>query len=432
MSQHSSAAAQCLHHVERPQTPERIQKYRRGFHAQPGKRVTHWGMVEDTAALRERLSEQRLGERSSTSSGSVVDAFKGGRTGTLADYVEEKKESIYRTHKEEPLGKPYTRGHDYSGLSMDATRLKRDAVSAKELIYSSNKRLGKGKGKGKVGEGADADTDADWDAEEERVRRQYLKSHNRFAPGEQRDRSYNWKQIDPKEHRFGAVGTSQDASDGVAVCLQPETLQERAKELPLAVANHRAMTMDVLGKPKYRGNVGSESIRRLEERQRQARNARAPVFSAQQCIAGEYSASDQLPDHDLGRAVRPGWRNETSSDRRFGCPTVRIDVQPPTTRSVSDNQNYGDDTNAAKLLYPSPFVVQGVDDADYVDATDPCTIRDVMLRVGHDFTDADFDKIHSRACLVNGRVDAVGIQQFLAVVNDRLRALDEGGEPLWW
>ena len=49
-------------------------------------------------------------------------------------------------------------------------------------------------------------------------------------------------------------------------------------------------------------------------------------WGAGDCINGNYTYNQQLPDQDLGRSVTVGWRNMSLSDRAYGCPSVRKDV----------------------------------------------------------------------------------------------------------
>lgn len=418
MSRRGEGAASCLRHDDRPQTPEKLRKFR-GSNVEPGKPVTHWGAAEDVKELRARLANTRLGSRSSNSDGTFKDAFPLRDPGSLAEYVEDRKESIYKTKRTEPLGKPFVRGHDFSGLGEPKLLAQSGAEGAKHLIYS-------------------AQTESKDGSPEEiaEMRRRYKLSHNSYEPGEQRQRNYDWKSINPQTHRFGSVDVAPE-DEGVAHCLKESGETQITN---VAVANHRFMTSDALGKPKYRGNVDSESIRRLEHRQTMKQLNPPKTISAQDCIQGNYTLEEQLPDPSLGKATRPGWRNETSSDRRFGTPTVRTDIQPPAVRSVSDCQNYGDDTNASKLLYPSRFVAEGVDDKDYIDPIDKEDIRDVMARIGYLFSDDEFDCLFRRAAwmtgvdpeTVNQNQPIVSIQGFLGVTNERFRALDLGTEPAWW
>jgi len=49
-----------------------------------------------------------------------------------------------------------------------------------------------------------------------------------------------------------------------------------------------------------------------------------------------------LPDHDLGKSVKPNCRNVVRKDedkhRSFGCPTIRKDIPYKEFKSVADYQ----------------------------------------------------------------------------------------------
>lgn len=106
-------------------------------------------------------------------------------------------------------------------------------------------------------------------------------------------------------------------------------------------------------------------------------------WDASACIAGDYSVQEQMPDRDLGTSATAGWRNVTTDSRGFGTPTVRVDIPGPSKRSISDNQNYGDDVNAGSLIQPSEFAQSGVSDADFIKDRDQKTIRDIFINIGY-------------------------------------------------
>lgn len=67
----------------------------------------------------------------------------------------------------------------------------------------------------------------------------------------------------------------------------------------------------------------------------------------------------QAPDQDLGRSkhvTRRGYQPPTQSpERPGGLPTVRLDIAKPKVKRVTDFQNYGDEVNADRLIYPSVY-----------------------------------------------------------------------------
>jgi len=394
------SAAGCLRHEARPTTPKDVKKYRKSFFEEPGKRVNHWGAIDDSIQLLEKIGTQRLGSRSDAYSDNVSDVFSGSHAGSFANVMNKHKEALNHQQK--------------AGTIFVPREQKRgEQVSSKDLIYSM----------------------AEYKLEDA-LRDQYKKSHNSYQPGEQRDRKYEWKDIDPKHHRFGAIESKplhDDAS--VASCLRPESKIDQTRIVNLAVENHRSMNTNILGKSKYRGNLDSESTQRLIAHQNKMKQVTVPEWSARQCLQGEYKEADQHPDEDLGCARRPGFRNFTNGDRVFGTPSVRTDIKPPTTRSISDSQNYGDDTNAAKLLYPSRIATQGLDESDFSTPLDRGEIRDVMERIGYTFNNDEFEKLYVQTIFVftgEYQESLVSIKEFLQVMNERLDALDRGSEPQWW
>lgn len=87
----------------------------------------------------------------------------------------------------------------------------------------------------------------------------------------------------------------------------------------------------------------------------------ADEWTAADCIRGNYSVEDQMPDADLGKSVSKGYRNFTTDPHRvFGVPTIRNDIPAKAKASVADHQNYGNDADAASLLHPSRFAPIGV------------------------------------------------------------------------
>lgn len=59
--------------------------------------------------------------------------------------------------------------------------------------------------------------------EHEEFASQYKKTHGNFAPGEQKNREYNWK-FDPNDHRFGYG--EQKVLNGAANAIHHERTEE--------------------------------------------------------------------------------------------------------------------------------------------------------------------------------------------------------------
>jgi len=93
-------------------------------------------------------------------------------------------------------------------------------------------------------------------------------------------------------------------------------------------------------------------------------------------------------------------------------------------KSISDNQNYGDDVNAQYLLYPPQFAAQGVEDEEFVQPRSRREIREIFEKIGHSFSDNEFDRIwESAACNCDLNADGiVSVQEFRSALNDYLDA----------
>ena len=348
-------ASECLKFDERPVTPKGVKKYRKSYFEEPGKRVTHFGAIDDHEDLHEKLSGVRFGVKSSGDDVHMKDMFTQGKKSEIAEYINEKKEAVYKSVKREPLGRSYVRGHNSPDVG-DFGEAKEElgvGQAAKALIYSRSK--------------------AD-DEEEAKYTHLYKKSHNSYQPGEQRRRDYDWKGINPDAYRFGEIDKKALASEGVSFCLNPDVSERKTRLVNVQVDNFKAANRDKLGKSRRRGHAGQAASSLSAPGAMKAKKERE--WSAAECIQGSYSIEEQLPDKDLGRAVRPGWRNSDSGSRVFGCPTVRTDIEPPKRRPLGDHNNYGDDPVAASLLYPSRFVEIGVQDEDFFEQRSKDEIRD--------------------------------------------------------
>jgi len=421
------STARCMKFDERPTTPHGIRKYRKSYFSEPGKRVTHFGSIDDEEKLRERLENKRFGTTSKKGQ-QISDIFSKQHDNAMEAYANDRKESIYKTIQRAPLGKPYVRGHDFSNLNVrqnnqsNFSATKDSASEAKELIYSAVEE--------KYGE------------EEQKYRDQYKKSHNSYEPGEQKRRMYQWKNIDPSAHRFGVVDKKVE-NEGVALCLQSSGDGKSSQLTNLKVENFRKATTDQLGRSKNRNfalNTGESNYEdelskpKVLSRFRRQKSSQ-PKWTAKECILGSYTKEDQKPDPTLGKATRPGWRNDTPDDRVYGCPSVKKGGKAPVQKSLSDNQNYGNEATAANLLHPSQFSELGIDENDFHAPREKDQLREILGNIDYQFEDDQFDKLFHHSLKVGGEGvhgNNVSVEAFRAVMNEVLDAADEGKVPEWW
>lgn len=312
-------------------------------------------------------------------------------------YAEQKNarsESIYESHRREPLGKSYSRGHvlppkvQQSKFSFGLTT--GASESAKNLIYPLPK------------------------TNEDKFSDQYIRSHGSYAPGEQRDRKYAWNNtgIDPNKHQFGKKAPQLEYN-GVGLVLNPGKDDAVPKTRMCAESVEKMKnTKDELGRCRNLGLNTKGSKNRVF-----GVKGVMDKWGASQCLAGRYSAEEQMPDPDLGRAVKSGWCNVTTENRAFGCPTVRSDIKKPATRSVSDCQNYGDDVSAGTLVQPSQFGYLGVEDDEFFTPLGHGEIREMFEAIGYQLSDDEFGHVWGMACT---RGDGCSINSFQASLNQHL------------
>jgi hypothetical protein len=148
--------------------------------------------------------------------------------------------------------------------------------------------------------------------------------------------------------------------NGAAAALhseRPEEAYPKTTIVQKVVEDHKAVGSDILGTSK---NLGQGQADRGNEFVHGVRNLTGgEQWNAGRCIHGEPTASQILPDHDLGKSVKPNCRNvvrkEEDQHRSFGVPTIRKDIPYKDFKSVADYQNYGDEPEAVDVLFPSNF-----------------------------------------------------------------------------
>jgi len=113
----------------------------------------------------------------------------------------------------------------------------------------------------------------------------YRKTHGNFAPGEQKERDYQWN-FDPKEHRFGYA--EKRVLNGAALALHSERAEESFPKTVIVkktVEDHKAVTSDLLGVSK---NLGQGQTDRGVEFVHGVKNIQGTdPWNAARCIHGE-------------------------------------------------------------------------------------------------------------------------------------------------
>jgi len=408
------SAKHCLSFGDRPSTPPHIRKYRKSCFG-PGQRRIHYGTYDDAKTFekeREKLSKsQSTFGVSSAGSLHVDDVFSHGPQTSMHDTLNANLERHFKS-RQHALGKGKSHGHklpshvSHSDFRFGKVDPKKSETAIKAIFPETRIENSK-----------------------EDIER-YKKSHAAFEPGEQLKREYNWNTIgvDPERFRFGKTeGTDGESTER---CLKDSSHHQGTKLISKKTQDHRR-TKDVLGKCRDLGLRDGDDKTRVFGVKSKILNE----WGAAECIQGDYSEKDQMPDDDLGRSVRPGFRNINVTNRTFGCPTVRDDIPKPKTRSVADNQNYGTDATCHALLHPSRFNSVGVNDSDFAKLRTPYEIRDIFQKIGKVFDNRTFASLWYRACSVVGNTtfDRCSVVSFRKVVDDLEQVRDSTSRnPDWW
>lgn len=211
----------------------------------------------------------------------------------------------------------------------------------------------------------------------------YKRSHGSYAPGEQKRRGYDWS-IDPQRTVFGRKGDSiafNGVSKNIAEVLKgPSNPAEEAPVVNLKKVEDFRNMGDMLGRTK---NLGQDSGVRPPDMIYGKPSGNKSV-SAIDVIRGRYSGADLEPDRDLGKSIMPGFRNISTQDRVFGCPSIRSDIPhaPPQRRSLADCQNYGDDVPAQELINPPAFSDLSIGPMAMAELRPKEKILDIFRRIG--------------------------------------------------
>jgi hypothetical protein len=101
----------------------------------------------------------------------------------------------------------------------------------------------------------------------------------------------------------------------------------------------------------------------------------------------------------------------------FGVPTIRSDLPAPRIKRVGDSKNYGDESDAYGLMYPSVYSSRGVFERDFFRSRGPQEVREVFQRVGVEMPDQVFQEVWQEAERRDPRGE-VSIESFRAVLEE--------------
>jgi len=400
----------CLTFPPRPTTPPEIAKYRRSTALAPGQRYQHYGVSDDFRSM--NLSERTFGAAASQGDVHAAELINHHALTELQRINIAKSEKVYRGAAREPLGRTVDRhitlpSKFTEGKVPFGCLGKSSMEPAKDIIFPQ--------------------------LSEEQVKGDeiYKRSHGNFAPGEQRNRGYKWH-VDPTTTRFGVKGDTL-AFNGVSKNIAD--VLKGAGENPSVintkkVEDFRNMS-DILGKTK---NLGQDSASRpfdtIYGKGSASGRKKGGQWGAAEVIKGKYTDVQQMPDHDLGKSITPGFRNISFEDRAYGCPSIRSDLPAgnPNKRSLADSQNYGDDVPAQDLINPPTFSDLAIDALAMSQRKTKAQLVALFAKIGFQLEPAVSDALFVDA---SAGSNYATINAFRDAVSEYVAAVEEGREREW-
>lgn len=380
----------CLAEGTRPPTPDHLKKYRRSNLYEPGKPYVHWG-----AADNRKPTDAVYGRPPAYGRETTAGAMNVAPTTSMAQWQLEQKEAIYSSNKREPLGRTVDRGHVLpAGLGDEipfgvSTNVKENMKlgEVKRLIFP---------------------TDLNY-TETKEIRDQYIKTHGRFEPGEQRKRDYDWQSagIDPAATVFGRKAVIDP--HGVAVALNPHIEPKNMSEdiVSSRLAAFRLADAEPLGRSHVRG---AAPLPHFPEDHRFGATRKynpAEAGGVKAALTRDHlSEADLLFTGDLGRSKVHG-SAPLQPGRTYGVPSVRTDIAPPAKRSVADHRAFGREAKIASLLSPPSGAQQGVFEEDFLTVMAPADMADFFAAAGLGLPEHIFDAVYARAAEADARPDGL-------------------------
>lgn len=149
---------------------------------------------------------------------------------------------------------------------------------------------------------------------------------------------------------------------------------------------------------------------------------------AKECVAnlmhGAHSVEQQLPDADLGKSLREGFRNipppGIDPNRAYGIPSVRTDLHLRNRTSIANAQNYGNEPDAMALLSPCSTADRGVNEDTYAEKRDHGNMRKLLESAGITLPDAEFNEVFQAAADEEGAVGRASLMTFMSSRHRRL------------
>ena len=282
----------CLTFDEPLKTPHAVRKYRKSFYNDPGARVVHPGLVDDAIAMRDELDNTIFGATSEGSNMYVKDVMTHGPQTKMSDYLNERKESIYKSRKNEVLGKPQTYGTQFPehvkndpNFAFGGSKKKKakDVANCKDLLYPAQPKQKP--------------------EDVKRARDLYRISHGNYEAGEQRRNGagHGENGIDVHNYRFGKVdgrgernGVGNALSGGTAsetIAAQTASRGSVLHIVPKQLAKFKEQNEDQIGRAKNLGQ--GDGDRPGQEFAYGVSSDSADTWGAAECVNGAYNENQQ-------------------------------------------------------------------------------------------------------------------------------------------
>ncbi|XP_064389897.1 EF-hand domain-containing family member B-like isoform X2 [Halichondria panicea] len=100
-----------------------------------------------------------------------------------------------------------------------------------------------------------------------------------------------------------------------------------------------------------------------------------------------------------------------------GVPTIRSDLPAPRIKRVADHTNYGDESGAYGLMYPSIYSNKGVHEKDFFQPRDEATIQGIFDKIGVSMSREVFHELWSEAQKRDPR-GQVSVESFRALMEE--------------
>lgn len=381
---------------ERPPTPPEIHRFRKHMRAVPGEPVVHYGKAFD-----EPPPDIRFGYKS-VSSGSTKESLSTAPKTDVEGFRRQQAEKAYSMNIREPLGHTIDRAYEWpqeilatgngSPQNFPFGIKSKKSENAKSCLYPPEDPF--------VADNLD------------RHHALYRRTHGNYGAGEQKHREYDWQKagIDPAVHSFGAKqqnATTNGVFQALHATEEPSGLGKTAV-CDAKDAAFRSIRNSELGKPRRHGMAPVDPD--LVFGAPSSKNPSAEPTAAA-CLQSSLAELERA-DFDLGRSVSRlsvGSRSSTASSRRYGLgrevtisdraggvPSVRSDIRKPRLRSVADNNNYGDETDASGVIFPNAYSGRGITANDFVDPRTPEHVSEIV-KAALNVSDEEFAAVYEKA-----------------------------------